>query len=120
MNNNPFPESNGNDSHDDDEVHENKFERTRLVHVLGWDAQFWKISRPKYGMTEIFQCKDCRQHNFNLGNKRFETDQRSERVGITVWLCRKCALLNIDIANRILHHEDPKYPDNTYKNGKTP
>ena len=88
------------------------------MHVLEWGAQFWKITRPKYGTTEIFQCKDCQDYNYKMGNKRFDTDHRNERLAITVWLCRKCALLNIDIANRLLHHADPNYPDNTYKNGK--
>jgi hypothetical protein len=95
------------------DVKKNKYERTRLAHVLEWDKQFWKLTKPRFGVHQLLLCKECQEFNYKMGKSRFELN--GERVHVTQSLCDECVLLNIDMSNTELRHADPNYPDNTYK-----
>lgn len=64
----------------------------------------------------LFQCKDCRDENFKLGDERFELipsklSQSKDRLVFKQTLCRKCVLLNMDICDLFLKYADANYPD---------
>ena len=100
---------------DGGELRINKYERTRLQHVLEWENQFWKIGRPSYGVNITMSCRDCQEVNYQLGPKRYEIVNHGkhgkEYCRFFTMLCDKCTLMNIDNCNLQMNHASEYYPD---------
>jgi len=63
-----------------------------------------------------FQCEECRDENYKLGNERFEIvrsklNPAKDRLIFKQTFCPKCVLMNMDICELLFKFSDANYPD---------